>query len=70
MSQAELKLELIQEINQLKWDQLLRLQAYLHSMEKEGNNFPYERRFGALKGTLLYMAPDFDAPLEDFNEYM
>jgi hypothetical protein len=23
-----------------------------------------------MKGTVLYMAPDFDAPLEDFTEYM
>lgn len=22
------------------------------------------------KGSLIYMAPDFDAPLEDFKEYM
>jgi antitoxin (DNA-binding transcriptional repressor) of toxin-antitoxin stability system len=29
-----------------------------------------ERRLGTLKGTVLYMAPDFDAPLEDFKEYM
>jgi antitoxin (DNA-binding transcriptional repressor) of toxin-antitoxin stability system len=28
------------------------------------------RQLGALKGTVLYMAPDFDAPLEDFKEYM
>ena len=28
------------------------------------------RRPGTLKGTVLYMAPDFDAPLEDFKEYM
>jgi antitoxin (DNA-binding transcriptional repressor) of toxin-antitoxin stability system len=28
------------------------------------------RRPGTLKGTVLYMAPDFDAPLEDFHEYM
>jgi antitoxin (DNA-binding transcriptional repressor) of toxin-antitoxin stability system len=28
------------------------------------------RRTGTLKGTVLYMAPDFDAPLEDFKEYM
>jgi prevent-host-death family protein len=28
------------------------------------------RRMGTLKGTVLYMAPDFDAPLEDFKEYM
>ncbi len=27
-------------------------------------------RFGSGKGQVLYMAPDFDAPLEDFKEYM
>ena len=28
------------------------------------------RRSGTLRGTVLYMAPDFDAPLEQFKEYM
>jgi antitoxin (DNA-binding transcriptional repressor) of toxin-antitoxin stability system len=28
------------------------------------------RRPGTLRGTVLYMAPDFDAPLEDFKAYM
>ena len=28
------------------------------------------RKLGTLKGTVLYMASDFDAPLEDFKEYM
>jgi prevent-host-death family protein len=28
------------------------------------------RRCGTMKGTVLYMAPDFDAPLEDFKDYM
>ena len=28
------------------------------------------RRLGTLRGTVLYMAPDFDAPLEDFKEDM
>jgi antitoxin (DNA-binding transcriptional repressor) of toxin-antitoxin stability system len=28
------------------------------------------RRPGTLRGTVLYMAPDFDAPLEEFREYM
>jgi len=28
------------------------------------------RQPGTLKGTVLYMAPDFDAPLEEFKEYM
>jgi len=28
------------------------------------------RKLGTLQGTVLNMAPDFDAPLEDFKEYM
>ena len=28
------------------------------------------RKLGTLKGTVLYMAPDFDAPLDEFREYM
>lgn len=28
------------------------------------------RQLGSLKGTVLYMAPDFDAPLDEFHEYM
>jgi antitoxin (DNA-binding transcriptional repressor) of toxin-antitoxin stability system len=37
-----------------------------------GNNAPAKpfRKLGTLKGTVLFIAPDFDAPLEDFKEYM
>jgi antitoxin (DNA-binding transcriptional repressor) of toxin-antitoxin stability system len=28
------------------------------------------RRPGTLRGTVLHMAPDFNAPLDDFKEYM
>ena len=28
------------------------------------------RRLGTMKGTVQFMAPDFDVPLEDFKEYM
>ncbi|MGH7194403.1 MAG: type II toxin-antitoxin system Phd/YefM family antitoxin [Candidatus Saccharimonadales bacterium] len=28
------------------------------------------RQLGTMKGTVLNVAPDFDAPLEDFREYM
>ena len=28
------------------------------------------RLLGTMRGTVLYMAPDFDAPLEDFTEVM
>jgi hypothetical protein len=27
-------------------------------------------RLGTMRSTVLYMAPDFDAPLDDFREYM
>lgn len=29
-----------------------------------------KRQFGTLRDQLIYMADDFDAPLEDFAEYM
>jgi antitoxin (DNA-binding transcriptional repressor) of toxin-antitoxin stability system len=28
------------------------------------------RRLGTLKGTVRHLAPDFDAPLDDFKDYM
>jgi prevent-host-death family protein len=28
------------------------------------------RQPGALRGSVVYMAPDFDAPLKDFRDYM
>lgn len=28
------------------------------------------RQFGTMRGSVLYMAPDFDAPLEEFKDYM
>jgi antitoxin (DNA-binding transcriptional repressor) of toxin-antitoxin stability system len=31
---------------------------------------PRRRQLGTLQGTVRYLAPDFDAPLEDFKEYM
>ncbi len=27
-------------------------------------------KFGSAKGLIIYMADDFDVPLEDFREYM
>jgi prevent-host-death family protein len=28
------------------------------------------RELGTMKGSILYIAPDFDDPLDDFEEYM
>ena len=30
----------------------------------------HPRKLGTLQGTVQHMAADFDAPLDDFNEYM
>ena len=32
--------------------------------------FKVEKGFGGGKGLIAYMADDFDAPLEDFKDYM
>ncbi len=42
-------------------------------VRKYGNNSlekPKKRQAGTLKGFLVYMADDFDAPLEDFKSYI
>jgi prevent-host-death family protein len=31
---------------------------------------PLSRKPGTAKGLVLYMSPDFDEPLEDFEDYM
>lgn len=36
----------------------------------ESRSVAKPRKLGSLAGTVQYMAPDFDAPLEDFKEYM
>jgi antitoxin (DNA-binding transcriptional repressor) of toxin-antitoxin stability system len=36
---------------------------------REGPSLPRQRQLGTLKGSVLYMAPDFDAPLDDFKDY-
>lgn len=38
--------------------------------EEQNSQAQMVRKPGTLKGTVKYMAPDFDAPLEDFREYM
>lgn len=35
-----------------------------------GSAKPIERKPGSAAGQILYIAEDFDAPLEDFKEYM
>lgn len=43
--------------------QLIRLEKTPASKKKD-------RKFGSMKGLVVYIADDFDAPLEDFKDYM
>ncbi|RYE20516.1 MAG: DUF2281 domain-containing protein [Sphingobacteriaceae bacterium] len=38
--------------------------------ENADRNHRTKRKFGDLKGLVVYMADDFDEPLEDFKDYM
>ncbi len=38
---------------------------------QESEKLPIKKRkFGSMKGLVKYIADDFDAPLEDFKDYM
>jgi hypothetical protein len=68
MNIAEHKLNLIRQIDQLPEESLLELESVimkLHSHKK----MPTKRQFGCMKGLVVSMSDDFNAPLADFNEY-
>ncbi len=60
---------IIKEVKALTPDERRELiDRLVHEDEKSQEAFV--RRPGTLRGTVKYMASDFDAPLEDFREYM
>ena len=42
----------------------------LIKLEKAEKPKKKERKFGSMKGLVVNIADDFDAPLEDFKDYM
>lgn len=61
---------IIEEVKSLSPDDRRRLIERLRQDEELSSPKTLERRAGSLHGTVTYMAPDFDAPLDDFKEYM
>ena len=61
---------IIEEVKSLTPDDRRRLLERLEQEEELSTFKTPVRRAGTLKGTVKYMAPDFDAPLDDFQEYM
>ena len=76
MNVAEIKLNLFRNIDNLPENLLIELRALIDDFlaKKRQPVAPASprlpRQFGCMKGTVTYMAPDFDEPLEDFKEYM
>lgn len=66
-----LEIEAIYENGVLKPDQPLPLEEHQHvRLTIQVKTSPQERQLGTLKGSVLYMAPDFDAIPEGFEEYV
>lgn len=42
----------------------------LIKLEKKTKSTKKDRKFGSMKGLVVHIADDFDAPLEDFKDYM
>lgn len=61
---------IIEEVKSLTPDDRRRLLERLEQDEELSTPNTPVRRAGTLRGTVKYMAPDFDAPVDDFGEYM
>ena len=69
MNIAEYKLSLFRQIDELPEESLIELDKLISQLRI--NNKPASKRqFGCMKGLVVSMADDFDAPLDDFKEYM
>ena len=75
MSIAELKLDLVKQLMELPEQEFMEAYWMLAQLmwDSSGNPHtekPASRPIGLMKGLVTYMADDFDAPLDDFNDYM
>ena len=71
MSVSELKSILFRELDKLGKDDLFALYAFLVKRlnQKKSDLKSGQRVVGSMKGMLVYMSDDFDAPLDDFQAY-
>ncbi len=68
MNIAEQKLNLIRQIDELPEESLVELEKLISQL-RDYKKKP-KRNFGCMKGLVVSMTDDFDAPIADFNEYM
>ncbi len=76
MSIAELKLDLVKQLMALPEQEFMEAYWMLTQLmwDSEGDitnaQKPKSRPIGLMSGLVSYMAEDFDAPLDDFDDYM
>jgi prevent-host-death family protein len=71
LEEAQARLpELVEQLRAGQEVVITRDQKPVARLVGEGAPLPRPRRLGTMKGSVLYMAPDFDAPLDDFKDYM
>ncbi|QMW00520.1 DUF2281 domain-containing protein [Spirosoma foliorum] len=69
MQAAELKIHVVKEIAELSDEQFM--QVYDDLIRLLHPPVPVRTpRFGSAKGLVTFMSDDFDAPLDDFKDYM
>ncbi|MDO9046952.1 MAG: DUF2281 domain-containing protein [Methylobacter sp.] len=69
MNIAEHKLNLIRQIDGLPEESLIELEKLISKL-RVNKKTASKRQIGCMKGLVVFMANDFDAPLDDFKEYM
>lgn len=60
-------------LRELESEKRIKLTKIAEKRQQNGAPKDVEKKplqFGSMKGLVLYMADDFDAPLEDFEDYM
>lgn len=75
MSEVELYQSVLLKLGRLTPRELAEVDSFLakliiHTLPDDRAATKKTRLLGSMKGLVKHMAPDFNAPLEDFKEYM
>jgi hypothetical protein len=70
MNISEYKLGLFREIDELPEESLIAVKQLIAQLKSKPEQKTKRHLIGSMKGLVTYIADDFDAPLDDFKEYM
>jgi len=71
ISIADIKLNIVRQIDNLPEQELFKISDLVRQyLSGQTTVAKKKRQFGSMKGLVLSIETDFDAPLEDFKEYM